>query len=163
MTALCIRRLGDGSAVVLGHAFGHAGAKVTTTDHPELVKAVVLTASQGAHVAEDIARTPFIGGDNSASEANRLAALRKAFFAPVHDARAWLSGWHPATLTMQRAAAQTVPSSDYWACGDVPLLELIGTRDPFKPKQYWDERYSQFGERVTTVIFQEASHALFPE
>ena len=29
--ALCIRRLGDGSAVVLGHAFGHAVAKVTTT------------------------------------------------------------------------------------------------------------------------------------
>jgi pimeloyl-ACP methyl ester carboxylesterase len=161
--ALCIRRLSDGSAVVLGHAFGHAVAKMTTTDYPKLVKAVVLAASQGAHVAEDIAKTPFIAGDISASAADRLAALQKAFFAPGHDARAWLNGWHPATLRMQRDAAQTVTPSDYWACGDVPLLELIGECDPFKPKQYWGELRSQFGERVTTEIIQEASHALFPE
>jgi pimeloyl-ACP methyl ester carboxylesterase len=43
------------------------------------------------------------------------------------------------------------------------LLELIGACDPFKPKQYWDELRSRFGERATTVIIQDASHALFPE
>jgi hypothetical protein len=64
---------------------------------------------------------------------------------------------------MQHGAAQTVTPSDYWACGDVPLLELIGAYDPWKPKPYWDELRGQFGERVTTVIIQEASHALFPE
>jgi pimeloyl-ACP methyl ester carboxylesterase len=161
--ALCIRRLGKGPAVVLGHAFGHAVARVTATDHPELVKAVVLAASQAAHVAEDIAKTPFIAGDTSAPEADRLAALRKAFFAPGHDARIWLDGWYPATLRMQHGAAQTIALSDYWICGDVRVLEIIGAYDPFKPKRYWDELRSQFGERVTTVIIQEASHALFPE
>jgi pimeloyl-ACP methyl ester carboxylesterase len=161
--ARCVRRLGDGAAVVLGHAFGHGVAKMTTTDHPDLVKAVILAAAQASHVAEDIAKTPFIAGDTSAPEADRLAALRKAFFAPRHDASLWLDGWYPATLKMQHAAAQTVPPSEYWACGDVPLLELIGADDPWKPKQYWDELHSEFGKRVTTAVIQDASHALFPE
>jgi pimeloyl-ACP methyl ester carboxylesterase len=158
-----VRRLGDGPAVVLGHAFGHGVAKMMTTDHPELVKAVILAAAQASHVAEDIAKTPFIAGDISASEADRLTALRKAFFAPGHDARIWLDGWYPATLKMQHAAALTVPRSEYWACGDVPLLEVFGADDPWKPKPYWDELRSEFGRRVTTVVIQQASHALFPE
>ncbi|MGA7806916.1 alpha/beta fold hydrolase [Bradyrhizobium sp.] len=161
--ALCIRRLDNGPAVVLGHAFGHALAKMLATDHPELVKAVVLAAAQAADVAEDIAKAPLIAGDTSAPEAARLAALRKAFFAPGHDPRIWLAGWYPATLRMQHGAAGTVALSDYWACGDVPLLELIGACDPFRPKRSWDELRSQFGDRVTTTIIQDASHALFPE
>ena len=161
--ALCIRRLGHGPAVVLGHAFGHAVARMTTTDHPDLVKAVVLAAPQSVHVAEDIARTPLIAGDIAAPQAERLAALRKAFFAPGHDARLWLEGWYPATLKMQHGAVQSAVLSEFWACGDVPLLELIGADDPFRPKQSWDELRSQFGERVTTVIIQQASHALLPE
>jgi pimeloyl-ACP methyl ester carboxylesterase len=161
--ALCIRQLGNEPAIVLGHAFGHAVAEMATIDHPELVKAVILAASQASHVAEDIAETPFIAGDSSASVADRLAALHMAFFAPSHDARAWLDGWYPATLKMQRGAAQTVSRSDYWSCGNVPLLELIGAYDPWKPKQYWNELRSEFGDRVTTVIIENASHALFPE
>jgi pimeloyl-ACP methyl ester carboxylesterase len=161
--ARCIRQLGNGPAVMLGHAFGHAVAKMTTTDHPDLVMAVILAASQASHVAEDIAKTPFIAGDTSASEADRLAALRKAFFAPGHDARVWLDGWYPATLKMQHDAAQTVARSDYWSCGNVPLLELIGAYDPWKPKQYWNELRGELGDRVTTVIIENASHALFPE
>jgi pimeloyl-ACP methyl ester carboxylesterase len=161
--ALCIRWFGKDPAVVLGHAFGHAVAEILTSDHPELVKAVILAASQASHVAEDIAETPFIAGDTSASAADRLAALRKAFFAPGQDARLWLDGWYPATLKMQHGAAQTVARSDYIGCGDVPLLEVFGACDPWKPKQYWNELRGEFGYRVKTVIFENASHALFPE
>jgi pimeloyl-ACP methyl ester carboxylesterase len=64
---------------------------------------------------------------------------------------------------MQHEAAQTIAPSAYWACGDVPLLEVIGAHDPLKPRPYWHELRDQFGKRVTTVIIQEASHALFPE
>jgi pimeloyl-ACP methyl ester carboxylesterase len=161
--ALCIEQLGDGAAVVLGHAFGHGVARMTTTDHPDLVKAVILAASQSLHVAADIAKAPLIAGDTSVLEQDRLAVLRKAFFAPGHDARLWLDGWYSATLKMQHAAVQSVAISDFWACGDVPLLELIGADDPFRPKQYWDELRNEFGERVTTAIIPDASHALFPE
>jgi pimeloyl-ACP methyl ester carboxylesterase len=56
-----------------------------------------------------------------------------------------------------------VPSSDYWASGSVPLLELIPACDPFKPKAHWQELHNQFPDRVTTVVIDDASHALFPE
>ena len=63
------------------------------------------------------------------------AGLRLAFFAPGHEARVWLDGWYPETLRMQQAAARAVPLSDYWACGTVPLLEIIAAVDPFKPRE----------------------------
>ena len=161
--ARCIRALSDGPAVLLGHAFGQALSRLVTTDHPQLVKAVILAAAEASHVPEEIAKTPFIAGDTSSPESDRLAALRTAFFAPNHDARIWLDGWYPETLKMQHSAAATVPSSEYWACGSVPLLELIGEYDPFIPKEYWQEMRGQFGERVTATVIKDASHALFPE
>ena len=68
---------------------------------------------------EDIAKTPLIIGAPSVPEAERLAALRKAFFAAGHDARPWLDGWYPETLRMQHEAAQGVPQSEYWAGGNL--------------------------------------------
>ncbi len=161
--ALSIRGFGDGPAVLLGHAFGNMLARLVTTDHPDLVKAVILSSAQASKVPEDIATTPFIAGDPSAPEADRLAALRKAFFAPNHDASIWFGGWYPETLKMQRAAVKAVPSSNYWACGSVKLLEVIPACDPFKPKPYWQELRNQFPNRVTTVMIDDAAHALFPE
>ncbi len=161
--ALSIRDLAEGPAVVLGHAFGNLVARMLATDHPASVKAVVLAAAQATKVSEDVARTPFVAGDLSAPRAERLAALRKAFFAPNHDATPWLEGWFPETLRMQRAAVGAVAQSDYWACGTVPVLEIIAEHDAFKPKKYWQELQSQLGDRVATVVIDDAGHALFPE
>jgi pimeloyl-ACP methyl ester carboxylesterase len=36
-------------------------------------------------------------------------------------------------------------------------------RDFIKPRPYWHELRDQLGERVTTEIVPDASHALFPE
>ena len=44
--AAVIRDLGGGRAVLLGHAFGHALSRMVATDHPDLVTAVILAASQ---------------------------------------------------------------------------------------------------------------------
>jgi hypothetical protein len=148
---------------LLGHAFGNLLARMVTTDHPDMVKAVILAAAQGSEVPEDIGKTPFIVGDTFAPEADRIAALRKAFFAPNHDATIWLDGWYPATLKTQRSALKAVSLSDYWTCGHVPLLELISAYDPFKPEPYWHELRNQFPDRVTSVVIDDASHALFPE
>ena len=161
--AATIRDLGAGSAVLLGHAFGHALSRMTATDHPGLVRGVILAASQASKVPPDVAGTPFIAGDPSRPEDERLAVLQRCFFAPGHDARPWLRGWYPDTLRMQRDAAHAVPSSAYWACGDAPMLEVFGTSDPFKPRAYWSELGQQFGGRVDSVMIDDASHALFPE
>ncbi|MBN8888836.1 MAG: alpha/beta hydrolase, partial [Rhodospirillales bacterium] len=39
-----IRALGNGRAVILGHAFGHFVARMTAVDHPDLVRGVVPAA-----------------------------------------------------------------------------------------------------------------------
>ncbi len=161
--AMCIRRLCDRPVVILGHAFGNFVARAVATDHPDLVKAVVLASAGASKVPEDIAKTPFVAGDTSAPEPERLAALRKGFFAPNHDARIWLRGWYPATLKMQHESVERSQLSEFWACGTVPLLQVIGEYDPFSPKEYRNEMREQLGSRVTISIVEDASHALFPE
>jgi len=161
--ALTIEKLVAGPAIVLGHAFGNLVARMLTTDHPKLVKAVILAAAQARHVPADVAATPFIAGDLNRPDDDRLTALRKAFFAPNHDARIWLSGWYPETLKMQHEAVAAVDIDVYWACGSVPLLELNGEYDAFKPKSAWRELSEAFPGRVDTVLVEDAAHALFPE
>ena len=160
--ARVIERLAGGRAVVLGHAFGNFVARVLATEHSGLVSAVVLAAASASKVADDVNETPFIAGDPTRPEPERLAALRKAFFAPGHDPRAWLSGWYPKTLSMQRAVVEATAPKKYWSCGEAPLLEIIARDDPFKPLPYWRELSDQLGERVTTASIDDAAHALFP-
>ena len=161
--AFCIRALCEHPIVLLGHAFGNVLARVVTTDHPDLVRAVVLAAAEASKVPADVAKTPFIASDTLLPKEQRLAALRQAFFAPGHDPSIWLSGRYPATIKMQHAAAQKTGVRESWACGNVPLLLLLGEHDPFNPKPYWHEMQEQFGDRVTLSILKDASHALFPE
>ena len=142
---MCIRAFSKKPVVLLGHAFGNVLARVVTTDHPDLVKAVILAAAEASKVPEDVGKTPFIVGDPETPEPERLAALRKALFAPNHDASIWLNGWYPATLRMQHDAAKKSGLRDSWACGNVPLLQMIGEYDPFIPKPYWNEMREQFG------------------
>ena len=161
--ALAIRTLGAGPAIVLGHAFGSFVARVLATEHAALVRGVILAAAAASKVADDINETPFIAGDPARPEADRLAALQKAFFAPGHDARPWLSGWHAETLAMQRAAVAATDTAQYLAAGAAPLLEIIPRGDPFKPPFYWRELSDRLGDRVTTVLIDDAAHALVPE
>ena len=161
--AAVIHSLGEGRAVLLGHAFGQALSRMVATDHPDLVTAVILAASQASHVPPDIAGAPFIAGDPTRPEFERLDVLRRAFFAPGHDARRWLAGWYPTTLWMQREAAQAVPPAAYWRCGQAPMLEVFGAVDPFKPRTSWEELREEFGARITSAVVEDASHALFPE
>ena len=161
--ARSVRALSEPPVVMLGHAFGNVLARVVTTDHPDLVRAVVLAAAEGSQVPPDIRQTPFIAGDPSRPEGERLDALRRAFFAPSHDARPWLTGWYPETLRMEHEAVKTSRLTDSWACGSVPLLQIIAEHDPFLPRPLWNEMEDQFAGRVTRTVVADASHALFPE
>ena len=161
--AAVIQNLGGGRAVLLGQAFGQALARMVATDYPDLVTAVILAAAQASKVPPDIAKTPFIAGDPTRPEDERLEVLQRAFFAPGHDARPWLAGWYPETLRMQHEAAQAVPVSAYRACEHAPMPEVFGAHDPFKLKAFWQELRDDFGSRVKSVVIDGASHALFPE
>lgn len=163
--ALVIQRLGGGRAVIVGHAFGHFVARMVATDHPALVRGVVLAAAAAAQYAPEIAATPGRAGNLDAPEADRLAALWLGFFASGHDPRPWLHGWYPATQRMQVDSREKsgVQQSEWWGAGAAPLLELIPASDPFKPQEKWGEMRTSYGDRVTTAVIPDASHALFPE
>jgi pimeloyl-ACP methyl ester carboxylesterase len=96
-----IDKLGNGRAVIVGHAFGHFVARMAAVDHPQAVRGVVLAAAAASVWPADIAATPLKAGDLALPEAERLAALRLGFFAPGHDPRPWLHGWWPAAQKME--------------------------------------------------------------
>jgi pimeloyl-ACP methyl ester carboxylesterase len=158
-----IRQLGDGRAVVIGHAYGNWVARMTAVDHPALVRGVAIAAAASREYDPSLRADIDRAGDPTLPEAVRLTALRRAFFAPSSDPRPWLSGWHPHLREAQRAAAAAVPQQQWWSGGVAPLLDLQADQDPFRTESTRLEMKDEFGDRVTIVVIKNASHALFPE
>jgi pimeloyl-ACP methyl ester carboxylesterase len=168
--AAVIRNAGDGGpAIIVGHAFGSWVARMTAIDHPELVRGVVMAAAAakaypaGFAGAKELSEAVRKSGDFTLPTSERLRYLRVAFFAPNSDARTWLQGWHPAADEIQLAAGRATQQSEWWSGGTVPLLDLQGELDPFKPRAMSNEMRDEFGERVSVVVIPNASHALMPE
>ncbi|CAG8188465.1 unnamed protein product [Penicillium salamii] len=163
--AAVIDTLGGGQAIVIGHAFGTFLAKVGAVLYPEKIPAIVVAAPGGIDLPTDIAKMPFIAGNTSLSIPERLKALRKAFFAPNHDAHFWLDGWYPDVLAMEHAAVQAYGSlASHWGGAETTqVLELIPADDPFQPKSEWNVTTDLYPTRATSKVIADASHALFPE
>lgn len=158
-----IDALAEGPAVVLGHAFGNFVARATAVHHRNRVAAVILAAASGKTVAPEIDSAPMRAGNPSLPDAERLAALRLAFFAPGHDASIWLDGWYPETLAMQVHCARDTDVDRYRGAGDAPVFEIIAALDPFHQRAEWADMRTRYGERITSTVIEDASHALFPE
>jgi pimeloyl-ACP methyl ester carboxylesterase len=166
--AAVLDHLGVKSAVVVGHAFGSQPARMLSVDRPDLVKALVMAAASAGKVPEDVHEKPYGrlraeidgAGNPSLSEEERLRCLRAAFFAPGNDPRVWLDGWSWPTHEMQTYARNNTPIDEYWAGGDVPLLDLQAAHDAvvipniFRPL---------LGDRVRVDVIAGAGHAMAPE
>jgi pimeloyl-ACP methyl ester carboxylesterase len=158
-----VEKLGQGRAVIVGHAYGNWVARMTAADHPRLVRGVVIAAAAAKQYAPELTKAVTDAGDLSLSKETRLAALRFAFFAPGNDPTVWLTGWHPEIRNNQRAAAAAVRQDEWWAGGTAPLLDLQAAQDPFKPESARNEMKHEFGDRVSVAVIPNASHALIPE
>jgi pimeloyl-ACP methyl ester carboxylesterase len=64
---------------------------------------------------------------------------------------------------VQLAAGHATKQSEWWSGGKVPLLDLQGALDPFKPRAMSNEMRDEFGERASVVVIPHASHALIQE
>jgi pimeloyl-ACP methyl ester carboxylesterase len=162
--ATVIRRLANGRAIVLGHAFGQWIGRCVAAGHPSLVKGVVLAAA-AAKSANPVLREALAKCiDTTLPDADRLAALRLAFFAPGHDPSSWLRNWHPTASVSQRAASAATPQSDWWGAGSAPVLDIIAEHDPWRPVATRSNILDDLGaDRVTVTVIPDASHALIPE
>ena len=158
-----VKKLGGGKAVVVGHAFGNWVARMTAADYPGLVRGVVIAAAAAKQYAPELSIAVTTAGNLALSDADRLAALRFAFFAPGNDPTVCLNGWHPEIRDSQRAAVAAVKQDEWWSGGTAPLLDLQAANDPFKPEAKRDEMKNEFGSRVTVMVIPNASHALIPE
>jgi pimeloyl-ACP methyl ester carboxylesterase len=163
--AAVIEHENSGAAFVVGHAFGNRVARMLATDRPELVRAVAL-------VAANIGRAPSppqvraairASADPSLGDAERIAALQFAFFAPGNDPRAWLAGWHPDVLAAQRIAGDRTSREEDFAAGRAPVLYLQPAHDPLAHVEDAKAYKAQLGERVTIVVIERASHAVIAE
>jgi pimeloyl-ACP methyl ester carboxylesterase len=167
--AAVIRHEGNTPAVIVGHAFGNWVGRMTATDYPELVRGVVIVAAAakaypaGFAGAKELSDAVKKSGDLKRPEAERLEALRMAFFAPGHDARVWLTGWHPEVDEAQFTAGRATKQSEWWPGGKAPLLDVQAELDPFKPRSMMNEIKEEFGARADIVVIPNASHALIPE
>lgn len=156
------------AAVVVGHAFGSQPARMLAVDRPDLVRALVMAAASAGKVPEDLPEKPYGrlraeidgAGNPTLDENERIRCLKAAFFAPGNDPRVWLDGWSWETHEMQTFARNNTPIDEYFAGGDVPMLDLQAEHDAvvipgvFRP---------MLGDRVTVEVVHGAGHAMAPE
>jgi pimeloyl-ACP methyl ester carboxylesterase len=162
--AAVIEAEGGEAAVVLGHAFGQWVARTLATDHPDLVRGVVLAAAAAKTAQPELRELLARCANTDLPDAVRLMALRGAFFAPGHDPSSWLSGWHKEAGAAQRAAGQATPLAEWWGAGSAPVLDVQAEHDPWRPRDTVNQIRDDLGaHRVSTVIIPDASHALVPE
>jgi pimeloyl-ACP methyl ester carboxylesterase len=163
--AAVIEHENSGAAFVVGHAFGNRVARMLATDRPELVRAVALVAANigKAPSPPQVRAAIRASADPSLPDAERIAALQFAFFAPGNDPRAWLAGWHPEVLAAQRIAGDRTSREEDFAAGRAPVLYLQPTHDPLAHVEDAKAYKAQLGERVTIVVIERASHAVIAE
>ena len=162
--AAVITILGDGPAVVVGHAYGNRIARMTATEHPELVESLVLLACGGfIPVTEEMGvamRTIF---DPRNPPEARLDAVARAFFAPGNDPSVWADGWYGSLARHQEQATVNTPVGDWWAGGTAPMLAVQPADDQLAVPANADALVEAVGDRVEVVVISNAGHALLPE
>ncbi len=161
--AATVRQLGDGRAVLVGHAFGHFVARVADLDHPELVRGVVVAGGAARVFPPGVAASLAVASDPTKPREARLRGLRHAFFAAGNDPEPWLAGWHPELREAYRNVGATPNKDLWWPTSHAPILDLIGADDPWRPAATRDELKDVLGDKVTVRIVPHASHALIVE
>lgn len=163
--AAVIEHEAAGPAVVIGHAFGQWVARTVSADFPHLVRGVVLAAAAAKGIRPELRAELAKCVDASLPDAERIAALQVAFFAPGHRPTPdWLTGWHMEASKSQHAASAATNQEDWWGGGVAPVLDLQGENDPWRPRSTVHDFRNDLGaDRVTVVVIPDCSHAMMPE
>lgn len=154
-----------GPAIVAGHAAGNWVARIVTHTRPDLVTGcAMLAAVTGTSVSPEISASIAGSFDTALPDEVRLAHLQRAYFAPGHDARVWLSGWHTDVARAQRAAREATTDRAWLRAAEKrPLLYVAAAEDAIAAPPSEDELRETLGPLVTRVVIDRAGHALLPE
>lgn len=160
-----IKQLNVGQVWVAGHAFGNRVARMLATDHPEMVKGVILLAAGGKVAptpnAEKALGTIF---DSRTSEADYLDAMQYMVGNPSDKGlagEALTQSRAPKAGPIQRTAAMSAKLTDWWApTGKMPFLILQGANDQASPPQNGEMLKVDLGNRATLVTIPGAGHLI---
>ena len=162
--AATIESVVSGPVTIIGHDFGNRIARTLASDHPALVKQLILLSAPGM-----VPRSPEIEGlttrfwETRLSPEDRLKAIQQIFFAPGNNARAWEQGWYFEVAREQRASDARTPLKDWRGGGSAKMLVIQGTEDVVAVPENARRLASEFPDRVTLVEIPHAGHALLPE
>jgi len=162
--ATIIKAISNDPVTIVGHAFGNRLARVVATDHPELVKGVVLVAAGGLQPIRPEIRQALENCFNyQLPREQRLAAIKRAFFADGNDPGVWENGWYKDVAQYQTAANAATPVREWWAAGKAKVLVLQGVQDAVAFREKADSLAKEFGSRIKVIDVPKAGHALLPE
>lgn len=162
--AATIQSLVGGAATVIGHDFGGRIARTLASDHPRLVKQLLLLGVAGmVPRSPEIERLTKRFWEAPLSREDRLATIGQIFFAKGNDARVWEGGWYFDVARAQRASDARTPLKEWWAGGSAPILVLEGAEDIIAVPENGKRLAAEFPDRVTLVEISKAAHALLPE
>jgi pimeloyl-ACP methyl ester carboxylesterase len=162
--ASTIESLAGRPAIVIGHDFGGRVARTLASDHPLLVKQLILLSAPGmVPRSPEIEKLTTLFWETALSREDRLKAIQQIFFAPGNNARAWEQGWYFEVARAQRAGDARTPLREWWAGGSAPMLVVQGTEDIVAVPENGRSLAAEFPERVTLVEIPHAGHALLPE
>ncbi|MDH4056748.1 MAG: alpha/beta hydrolase [Gammaproteobacteria bacterium] len=158
-----IKQLDAGPVWVAGHAFGNRVARMLASDHPELVKGVILLAAGGkVEPTPDAQKALASIFDSRTSEADYLDAMQYMVGDPADKAlagEALRQSRAPNAGPIQRTAGMSAKLSDWWApAGQAPFLILQGANDQAAPPQNGQMLKADLGDRATLVNIPSAGH-----
>ena len=162
--AAVISGLDIGPATIVGHAFGNRVARMTATEHPDLVESLVLLACGGSVAPEPddhaALRRVF---DDELSDEEHLAAVAQAFFAPGNDASVWIDGWHGIVAYFQGLATSSLDTEHWVGAGASDVLIVQPADDVIAPPANAEVAAARIGPRATVLELPRAGHAVLPE
>jgi pimeloyl-ACP methyl ester carboxylesterase len=152
-------------ATVIGHDFGNRIARTLASDHPRLVKQLILLSAGGmVPRSSEMEKLTTRFWETALSRENRLTAIRQIFFAAGSDVpRKWEEGWYFEVARAQRASDARTPLREWWAGGSAPMLVVQGTEDAVAVPENAKRLAAEFPDRVMVVEIPKAGHALLPE
>ena len=163
--AATIESLVGRPATIIGHDFGNRIARTLASDHPRLVKQLILLSAGGM-----VPRSPEMEKltthfwESALSQEDRLTAIREIFFAAGNKVpQTWEEGWYFEVARAQRASDTRTSLKEWWAGGSVPILVVQGTEDVVALPENAKKLAAEFPQRVTLVEISYAGHALLPE
>ncbi len=137
---------------------------MTATDHPQLVKTLILLAAGGmVEPAPEIARASAGVLDSGLPRDVRLTAITRTLFASGHDGAVWEQGWYFDVAKAQGAANAATPLQEWWAGGSAPILVLQAVEDVIAVPENAQALAKEYPNRVAVVEIPHAGHAMLPE